>query len=177
MSRSTRQILVLLLCTGGLITLLGQLNHSLSGFAITLSAPGLLVAFAALRLSLKPGLILSLLTGLWLGAVSGSPFGFHAFLLGLAFCMLHHVRTRLPREAILVGVVAAIFINLALFIVVASTRINTLPDPASGALRLLVDLVASQVATALLGPWFLALQARTLDLVGAPPPATLHRLA
>jgi len=175
MSLSTRQILVLLLCTGGFITLLGQLNHGLSGFAVTLSAPGLLVTFAALRLSLKPGLILTLLTGLWLGAVSGGPLGFQAFPLVLAFCLLHHVRARLPREEILVGVVAAIFINLALFIVAASTRLNSLPDPASGALRLLVDLVASQLATALLGPWFLALQARSLEFVGAAPPA-LRRL-
>lgn len=176
MSPSTRQILVLLLCTGGLVTLLGQLNHGLSAFAVTLSAPGLLVAFAALRLSLKPGLLVALLTGLWLDAVSPVPFGQHALLLGLAFCMLHRVRARLPREEALVGVLAAIFINLALCIVLASARINDLPDPASGALRLLVDLVASQLATALLGPWFLALQARALQLAGAPPPA-LRRFA
>ncbi len=176
MSTSTRQILVLLLCTGGLVTLLGQLNHGLSTFAVTLSAPGLLVAFAALRLSLKPGLLVALLTGLWLDAVSPVPFGQHALLLGLAFCMLHRVRARLPREEALVGVVAAIFINLGLCIVLASARINDLPDPASGALRLLVDLVASQLATALLGPWFLALQTRALSLAGALPPA-LRRFA
>lgn len=175
MSPSTRQILVLLLCAGGFITLLGQLNHSLSGFAVTLSAPGLLVAFAALRLALKPGLVVSLLTGLWLDAVSGGPFGQQAFLLGLAFCLLHHVRTRLPREETLVGVVAAIFINLAFCIGIASTRINHLPEPATAAFRLLVDLLASQVVTALLGPWFIALQIRALELAGAPPPA-LRRL-
>lgn len=176
MSSSTRQILVLLLCTGGLVTLLGQLNHGLSALAITLTAPGLLVAFAALRLALKPGLLVALLTGLWLDAVSGGVFGHQAFLLGLAFCLLHRVRARLPREETIVGVVAAIFVNLALCIVVASMRLDDLPDPASGAIRLLVDLVASQLFTALIGPWFLALQTRALALAGAPPPA-LRRLA
>ncbi len=176
MSHPIRQVLALLLCTGGLITLLGQFNHALSPFALTLSAPGLLVAFAALRLPLKPGLFLALLTGLWLDAVSGARFGHQAFLLGLAFCLLHRVRARLPREEPLVGVLAAIFINLALCIVTASVHLNHLPDPASAALRLLVDLVASQFATALLGPWFIALQARSLLLVGAPPP-TLRRFA
>jgi rod shape-determining protein MreD len=171
MSPSTRQILVLLLCTGGLVSLLGQLNHGLSAFAVTLAAPGLLVAFAALRLSLKPGLLVALLTGLWLDAVTPVDFGHNAFLLGLAFCLLHRVRARLPREEAVVGVVAAIFINLALCIVTAALNLNHLPDTSSGALRLLVDLVASQLVTALIGPWFLALQARSLQLAGAPPPA------
>lgn len=176
MTPHARQILVLLLCAGGLITLLGQLNHGLSVFALTLSVPGLLVAFPALRLALKPGLCVVLLAGLWLDAVTPVSFGRNALLFGLAYCLLYRVRSRLPREEAIVGVVAAIFINLALCIVAASTSLGHLPDPASGALRLLADLVASQIVTALIGPWFLALQARSLSLVGAPPPA-IHRLA
>lgn len=175
MSPTLRQVLALLACTGGLATLLGQLNHGLSPFALTLSAPGLLIAFAALRLRLGAGLAVALLAGLWLDAASPAPFGRQAILLGLAFCLLHRVRNRLPREETLVGVVAAVFINLALFIVVAVADLNALPDPGSGALRLLADLLVSQLATILLGPWFLALQARALELVGAPLPSTTQR--
>ena len=175
MSPALRQVLSLLACTGGFAALLGQLNHGLSPLAVTLSSPGLLVAFAALRMRLVTGLAVALLTGLWLDAASPAAFGRHALLLGLAFCLLHRVRARLPREETLVGVVAAVFINLALFVVLVVADRYSLPDPASGALRLLADLLASQLATILLGPWFLALQARALELVGAPLPATSTR--
>jgi rod shape-determining protein MreD len=178
MSPVMRQTLVLLACTGGLATLLGQLNHGLAFLAVTLFVPGLLICFAALRLPLGTGLAVALLTGLWLDAASPGAFGRQAALLGLAFCLLYRVRTRLPREETLVGVVAAVFINLALFIVVAVTGLNALPDPGSGALRLLVDLLVSQLATILLGPWFFALQTRALELVGAPlPSASPNRYA
>ena len=173
MSPAARQVLVLTLCAAALGLLLGQLNHALSGLALTLAAPGLLVVFAALRLAPGPGLAVALLAGLCLDAAAPPAlFGRQALLLGFAFCLLHRVRARLPRESRAVAVVAAIFVNLALAIVTAFAGLDQLPHPASGALRLLVDLLLSQLATALLGPWFLALQARALDLAGAPPPAS-----
>ena len=175
MALSLRQIIVLLACTGGFSVLLGQFNHALSPFAITLTAPGLLVVFAALRLPLRTGLILVGLTGLWLDASAPEAFGRDALLLGLAFCVLHGIRVRLPREELLVGVVAALFINLGVFAALALLDLGGLPDPGTGALRLLADLIASQLVTILLGPWFLALQSRALDLVGAGPSAVAFR--
>ncbi|MEN9841436.1 MAG: hypothetical protein RL376_1236 [Verrucomicrobiota bacterium] len=169
--QAVRQFLVLLACSGGLIALLAQANHELSFLALTLATPGLLVVYSALRLPLLRGLSLVCLTGLLLDAAAPIPFGSHAFLLGLGFCALHGVRSRLPREETLVGVVAALFINLALFVVLAFARLGALPDPGAGALRLLADLLASQLATALLGPWFLALQNRALELAGVAPAA------
>ncbi len=166
-----RQVFVLLACAGCLIALLGQANHELAPFALTLAAPGLLVVYTALRLPLARGLAVTGLTGLLLDAGVPVPFGSHALLLGLGFCALHGVRARLPREETLVGVVAALFINLGLFVVLAFARLGDLPDPGSAALRLLADLLVSQLATALLGPWFLALQSRALELAGVAPSA------
>jgi rod shape-determining protein MreD len=169
MLHATRQALVLLACAAVLGLLTNLVNYSLAPWALTIAAPGLLVAFAALRLPFGAGFTAAFLAGLWLDAASPVPFGRHAFLLALCFCLLHRVRPRLPREAVIVGVVAALFINLALFVLLALFALANLPDPATGGLRLLADLFVSQLFTALVGPWFLAFQSATLRLAGAAP--------
>lgn len=174
---SVRRILALLACALVLLFCLGRLNHALSGLALTFSAPGLLVAFAALRLPARTGLAVALLSGLLIDAQGAGAFGRNAFLLGLGFCLLHRFALRLPRESALVGVVAAVFLNLALVSVSLLVELGELPHPASAALRLLADLLASQLLTALIGPWFLALQARSLELVGAPAETRAPRYA
>jgi hypothetical protein len=177
MFRDSRQVLALLACAGVLAVAHGQLNHALAPLALTVAAPGLLVAYAALRLPTGTGLAVVFLSGLWLDAAAPAPFGRQAALLGVAFCFLHHVARRLPREENLVGVVSALFVNLGLFVALAVLDLGALPDSTAGALRLLADLVASQVFTTLVGPWFLALQRGALDLAGVPPPVGARRPA
>lgn len=170
-----RQLLVLLACAGLFLGLVGQLNHALSPLALTLGAPGLLVSYAALRLPPRVALASACLAGLWIDAATPVPFGRHALLLGLCVCVLQNLRPRLPRHETVVGVVVAMFVNLALFVVLALAALGALPDPAAGGLRLLADLVFSQLFTALVGPWFLALQDRSLGLVGARPEVPVGR--
>lgn len=177
MFRPTRQVLVLLACAAVLTGVIGQINHALAPFALTVSAPGLLVAFAALRLPLGPGFTTVFLTGLWLDATAPVAFGRQAALLALAFCLLHNAARRLPREETLVAVVAALFINLALFVVLAVLNLGSLPDTSAGGLRLLADLIISQLFTTLVGAWFLALQRQALGLAGALPPTVTSRFA
>ena len=177
MLHSLRQVLVLLACTAVLCAIVGQLNHYAAAWAVTFSIPGLLVVFAALRLPLGTGLATAFVSGLWLDAAAPVTFGSQALLLGLAFCLVHRLRARLPREQILVGVVAALFVNLALFVLLALVGIGSLPDPASGGLRILADLFVSQLLTALIGPWFLAFQAASLRLAGAAPLQVVNRYA
>jgi rod shape-determining protein MreD len=177
MAPAPRQVLVVLLCTCGLISLTGQLNHALAPAGLTLEVAGLLVAFAGLRLDFRRALIIALLTGLWVDASAPVAFGRHAFLFGFAVCMLSRFRSRLPREETLVGVVAALFINLALFVFAGFLDLGALPDSTSGALRLLADLVASQLFVALIGPWFFASQTHALRLAGASPTSLTRRYA
>lgn len=177
MPRTLRQVLVQLACAGGLIGLVGQLNHSLAPLALTLAVPGLVLAYAALRLPPRIALAVALLAGLWTDAASPVAFGRHALLFALVVCLVHNIRGRLPREETLVGVVVALFINLALFVALALLDLGSLPDPASGGLRLLADLLASQLFTALVGPWFLALQDRSLALARARPELLAKRFA
>lgn len=177
MLHSLRQVLVLLACAAVLCALLGQINHYAAPWAVTFAAPGLLVAFAALRLPLGTGFATVFATGLWLDAADPVPFGRQALLLGLALCLVYRVRARLPREQVLVGVVVALFVNLGFFILLALIGIGGLPDPASGGLRILADLLVSQVLTALIGPWFLSLQSAALRLSGAAPAQATSRYA
>ncbi len=177
MFHSYRQVLALLGCWAVLCVMIGQANHHLSALALTISAPGLIVAFAALRLPLGAGLAAVFTAGLWLDAAAPVAFGRHAVLLGLAFCIVHRVRGRLPRNETVVGVVAALFVNLGLFVALAFLDLGELPDPAAAGTRLLADLGVSQLFTALAGPWFLALQHATLRLIGAAPVQVTSRFA
>jgi rod shape-determining protein MreD len=173
MLHALRQILALLACGAVLQAGVYQLNHYIAPWALGFSVPGLLVAYAALRLPFGPGFASAFLLGLWLDAASPLPFGRHAFLLALAFCLVHRLRGRFPRTETIVGVVVALFVNLGLFVAIAFLDLGALPDPAAGALRIFGDLLCSQLLTALVGPWFLALQDAALRLVGASPAQTV----
>jgi hypothetical protein len=172
-----RQVLVLLACGSLLCAILAQINHLLAPLGFSLSVPGLLIAFAALRLPLRAGLAVACLVGLWLDAAAPLLLGHHFWLLGLAFCALHAVRERLPREETLIGVVAALFLNLGVFVALAFIGLGGLPDPTEAGLRLLADLLFSQIFTALIGPWFLALQLHALRIGGAAPATANRRYA
>ena len=177
MPSAFRQVLAILACIFGLLALVGQLNHVLAPFALTLDVAGLLVAFAGLRLDFRRAFIAALIGGLWFDAGTPAAFGRHAFLYALAVCMLSRVRARLPREEVMVGVVAALFVNLAFFVIDGFLDLGSLPDPAAGGLRLLADLGVSQLFIALIGPWFFACQSQALQLVGASPAQAVRRYA
>jgi rod shape-determining protein MreD len=177
MLHSLRQIFALLACAAILCAIVGQLNHAVSPWALSFSLPGLLVTYAALRLPPGAGLASAFVAGLWLDAATPLPFGRQAFILALAFCLVFRLRDRLPRQETITSVVVALFVNLALFVALAFFSLGALPDPAAGGVRLLGDLLVSQLLTALVGPWFLSLQAATLRLLGASPPQTSDRFA
>jgi rod shape-determining protein MreD len=177
MSPALRQVLVVLLCTCGLASLTGQINHALAPASLSLEIAGLLVAFAGLRMDFRRALIIAFVTGLWVDASAPVAFGRHAFLYAFAVCMLARFRARLPREETFVGVVAALFINLAVFVLGGFLDLGGLPDSAAGGLRLLADLVASQLFVAVIGPWFFACQLHALRLAGASPASQLRRYA
>ena len=177
MFHALRQVLCQLACAAVLCAIVAQLNHLTAAWALTFATPGLFVAYAGLRLPLGAGLASAFVTGLWLDAATPLPFGRQAFLLALLFCLVYRLRERLPRQETLVGVVAALFVNLALFVALAFFSLGTLPDPAAGGLRLLADLLVSQLLTGLLGPWFLSLQHAALRLAGAAPAQTINRFA
>ena len=169
-----RRLLALFLSALLLWSLIAIANHYLAPWHVYLFVGGLFVTYGALQLPLRTGLYASLLAGLLCDAGAGTSFGLHAVLFGLAHGLLFNFRGRLDRDVTVVQLVVALLVNLALFLGLSLTQISALPAPGAAWLRLLWDLLWSQLALALLAPWFFAVQRRALQLAD-PLTAFLER--
>lgn len=149
--------------------LTGLLNHYLAGLAVHIYLGGLLVVYGAIRLDPRSGLLSTLLTGLFVDALSPAPFGTSLFLFSLVHGVLLYGRHRFPREGALFALVVALLANLFLVIALSFLLIGANPHPASAWLRIFADLIFSQLVLAATCPWFIALQDRAMDLAGIHP--------
>jgi hypothetical protein len=168
------RVLVTFLTVLLLWTLVGQVNHLLSGIHLYLFTGGLFIAYAALTLGLRDGLAVTFLAGLLCDA--SMPIAFDLSRTALAFAHTHtllfllghtivfHIRDRIPRDQTFVRVTVALFANFGIFLLFSFIQIGRLPAPALAWPRLIVDLVCSQLFIALIAPWFFALQHRALVL-------------
>lgn len=182
-----------------LVVLMGQINHGLSGYSISLFLAGLMVPLVATRLRLGSGLVVMLLSGFFLDASRPTLFGANSILLLAIFAGWCFWRARLPREGPATAIIGAMVANFILFVFqplfVGAAAVLETQDPnlyhwqpllvqlkpfviesvraahriATGAAttdRIFIDLLASELAVALLAPWFVALQERALRLCG-----------
>lgn len=152
-----------------LLWLAGLANHYLAPHAVSLYVGGLLVTYGALRLDVRHGFAATLLTGLAFDATTPAPFGTHVVLLGFVHAALIYGRRRFPRDEPIFATVVALFSNLFLFLALSFVLISAHPRPAEGWLRLFVDLIASQLVLGLVTPWFMALQARLMQVARLNP--------
>lgn len=144
-----------------------QLNHYLAVWRVYLFVGGLLVTYAALRLPLRTGLLVTAGVGLLAEAGTGLTPGTQLVLLCAAHALIYHVRDRVPRDQTVTRVLIALLTNLALFLVLSILLVGQGPVPAAMWPRLIFDLACSQVFVALVAPWFFAFQERALELAGA----------
>jgi rod shape-determining protein MreD len=161
-----RRIGVLFLSQLLLWALVGQLNHALTTLQVYVFAPALFVAYATLRQPWPIGLTASLIGGLLCDATTPVAFGTHAMLFAAAHVAMFQFRERLPRDDMLGQVVIVLLVNLGLFLTFSMTQVVSAPAPAAIGVRLLVDLICSQMFVALVTPWFFALQTRAFVLAG-----------
>jgi hypothetical protein len=161
--------LTLLLLQG----LVAGANHALAPLQICLFAGGLYAGTAAFLLPFGPGFAAVFAAGLACDANSGAPFGTHALLFASIHSVLFHYRDRLPNDETAGRILIGQACNLALFLVLTFQRIRVAPAPAMDWLRLAYDLAVSQVAVALVGPWFFHLQRKALAFVRAEPARSL----
>jgi hypothetical protein len=149
-----------------LIFLGGQCNHYLAHLPVSVFLGGLFLPVAGLRLRMKPGFIALFLTGLFFDAARPVPFGSSALLLGALFATWYTFRPRLPREGMGAAVTGALLANAALFFAQPLLLGPGLASAAATGSRVFWDFVFSEIAVALLGPWFFALQEKALFLWG-----------
>lgn len=138
-------------------------------FSAHLYLGGLCTTFAALRLDPRNGWIATLVTALVADAQAPVPFGTSIILLGLVYAVLLYGRQRFPRDEPLFGTVVALFSNLFLFLALSFILVGASLSPARTWLRLFTDLILSQLVIAMITPWFLALQARSFELLRIHP--------
>ena len=130
---------------------------------------GLLVAYGALRLDPRSGFISTLLTALLVDSLEPVPFGTSLFLFSLVHGVVLYGRHRFPREGAVFGLVVALLANLFLVIALSFLLVGAGPRPSAAWLRIFADLFFSQLAILLIGPWFIALQDRTMELAEIHP--------
>ena len=162
---SHRRTVVVFCCGLILLVLARQANHGLSSYGISLWFGGLLVAFPALRLAPQQGFNACFLLGLLLDSVSPFVFGLHAFLFSGAHLVIVRIRNRINAEEPVIATVVALITNLALFVILSFLALGRAPHASISGMRLLSDLLLSQIAIVLLAGWFFALQERALALV------------
>jgi rod shape-determining protein MreD len=149
--------------------LTGLVNHSVGGYGVHFYLGGLLIAYAALRLDPKQGLIATVLTGLMVDALEPVPFGTSLVLFSLIHVTVLYGRQRFPREGAIFGIVVALLANLFLFIALSFLLVGANPRPGNAWLRIFADLFFSQLAILVVAPWFLALQDRAMELAEIHP--------
>jgi cell shape-determining protein MreD len=162
---SQRRLVVIILSGWVLFMLARQINHLLAPWGMSLWLGGALVAFPALQLNFRTGLVSSLLLGAMVDVWSPLPFGTHALLFGLAHVIIFRIRARLAASEMSIGIIVTLITNLALFVALTFWTLGS--APVSG-LRILSDLVLSQIVLGLITPWFFALQLRGMDLIFKP---------
>jgi rod shape-determining protein MreD len=123
---------------------------------------GLAITFPALRLAPQQGFNTCFLIGLLFDALSPLPFGLFAFLFSVAHLIIVRVRNRFAAEEALIATIVALITNLVLYVVVTSIVLAQTGGATVSGLRLLLDLILSQLCIALIAPWYFALQERAL---------------
>lgn len=161
-----RRFLTLAACVLVLWAIVSQLNHALTGVRVYLFVGALFVTFAAITQRLGTGLIVTVFAGLVYDANTPVAFGTHAVLFAATHLAVYRLRDRIPRNDTASRVALAVVANLALFLVFSFVQIVREPALAAMWPRLFIDLLCSQIFLALIAPWYFALQARGLVLMG-----------
>ena len=169
-----RHLFALFLASLLLWTLTALANHYVAPLHVFLFVGGLFVTFPAMALPPRLAIFAALLAGLLCDAGTSVRFGLHALLFGLATAGIVYLRDRLAREETILQTFIAVLANVVLFLALALTQLWSFPAPGALVGRMLWDLLWSLVFIALVGPWFFALQRRTLELADAVA-TSLHR--
>lgn len=141
-----------------------QLNHYVAPWRLFVSLGGLFVAFIALQLPQRVGLIAALFAGLLCDASQPVVFGFHAFLFGLATVVIQQQRPRLDRFEPSTQRTVALLANALIYLALTLYCLRHVPAEGRLLSRILWDLLLSELVLWVAAPWFLALQRQALEI-------------
>ena len=148
--------------------MVAQVNHVLSSEHIYVFVGGLFVTYTALTFPLRSGMICSVVAGLLCDSAEPVSFGTFLVLFATAHAVIFNLRNRIPRDDTMANVLVGLFANLGIFLALCFIQMFHAPVLAGAWPRILVDLLISQICIAIVGPWFFALQAKSLALIERP---------
>jgi cell shape-determining protein MreD len=146
-----------------LIVIAGEVNHLLAPLQVHLYVGGLVAARAALRLEPRTSLLAVILAGLWMDSTAPVPFGLQAFLFVGACLVIRHLREKRGSDEFTSPLPVVLALNALLFLALCLAG-GAGPSVGATWMRALSDLIISQLVVAVVTPWFLSLQERTLKL-------------
>lgn len=161
-----RRTLIILASNLLLVTLAQVANHALTGTGIHLLIYGILVVFPVINLPYGQGLLVVVLTGLWIDAGSAAGFGLFLMLLAALQLAAGRVQLKLHRENPGHRLALALGGNTALFFVLVPVFGLSQGFSTTYLLRVGVDFLASNLVILVIGGWFFDFQHALLSLVG-----------
>ncbi len=161
-----RRILIVLVCNLGFIFLVQLFNHAMTGTSLVLFPYGILVVFAAMNLRFSQGLLIAIITGLWMEGSYPSPFGWFLFLMVLIFALASRLRLRLHRENRAHSLFLGLGLNTFIYLLCCLVLGQWLVTSPLYWLRVAVDLLYSSLVIVFISTWFLEFQVSLLHLVG-----------
>ncbi len=157
---------ILALCNLLLFWLQGMVGDATGALGLTLSVNALYVIMPAVCLSQGWGLVLMFLAGLSVDAGLPIGFGFHAVMFAVALTVLHAYQRSLQKAGLGQLIALTIGLNIIFQLVEAVLLAGPLSSYGEYWLRIGSDLVASTLATGLVGWWFLSLEHWLLTITG-----------
>lgn len=165
--------LIIMAANALLWVLLTWVNQFFAVWSIALYLPAAFVLFTALHGNNRVAFATALVTGLFIDAQSPLPYFSHTFILVVCTTALmalrQRIRTNSTPQATAIGVATntLAFCVLTLLVLYFSPLVLDLPS----FLRIVTDLVLSQLAFLAVSPWFLEFQKSLLHLIGTGPVA------
>lgn len=156
---------LIMLGANALLLYLTQLvNSATAAWPVYLFILGPMIVLPALYLRHQSYFICTLLTGFWVDASLGVPFGFFTTLFLLTGAIIFSLRIRFRAEHNYHPILLAHGINLFLFIVLTLATGRDYFGVASFWIHVLTTLVCSHLALLLIAPWFFNFERQLFEI-------------
>ncbi len=165
--------LIILGANALLFVLLTWVNQWLSMGSVTIYLPAAFVLFTALHGSNRIAFATALVVGLFIDALSPLPYFSQTFVLLLCTTILMSLRQRIRRSSLMQTTAIGLVANTLAFLTLTLlfSLFSTLPLDLAVFLRIVIDLLLSQLVFLAVAPWFLEFQKSLLSLSGVNPDA------
>ncbi len=157
-----KRTLLILFANGLLYFVVNQVNESLAPFSIHISVEALFLLFPFFYLNTGQGLLIVLITAMFVDATLPVPFGVHVILYFGTFAFLLKMRRVFRRENPRHVLLAALWSNFFIMLGLSFFTAGSLQNLSEFWFRFLCDLAFSQLVVLIVVGWWVNLQRKAL---------------